>query len=69
MEVKEIAKSGTMLLNRITKLFEVKSILSLLVAYVFAKLALDGILEKDTVSLVIGMVFGSFFQYQASKKE
>lgn len=53
--------------NKVTKLFDAKTILSLTAAYVFAALALKGFLDKENVMVILVMVFQSFFSYQTNK--
>lgn len=53
--------------DRIAKLFEVKSLLSIAAATVFVTQSLNGSLESKDVMLIIVLVFQAFFSYQTNK--
>ncbi len=56
------------LIKRISKLIDVKSIISLIAGVVFAILALRGDLGIDNTMILLTLVFQSFFSYQHTKK-
>lgn len=56
------------LLTRIVKLLDVKSIISIIAAIIFAVLSLSGELGTDNTMILLTLVFQSFFSYQSSKK-
>ena len=56
------------ILDKIAKLIDVKSFLSLGVLAVFVYLALNGSLESKDVMVIITVVFTFFFSYQNNKK-
>ncbi len=55
------------LLKRIAKLIDVKSIISLISAVIFAVLAIRGELGVDNTMILLTLVFQSFFSYQRNK--
>lgn len=57
------------LLKRIYKLIDVKSIISIIAAIIFAVLAIRGDLGVDNTMILLTLVFQSFFNYQSSKKK
>lgn len=57
------------ILKKIAKLIDVKSIISLASAAVFAILAIRGDLGVDNVMILLTLVFQSFFTYQSNKKK
>ena len=57
------------ILDKIAKLIDVKSIISLIVTIVFAILAIRGDIEVDNIMTVVILVFQFFFNYQNSKKK
>lgn len=58
----------TELIKKITKLIDVKSIISIISAVIFAVLAVRGELGVDNTMILLTMVFQSFFSYQTNKK-
>ena len=56
-------------LKRIAKLIDVKSIISLISAVIFAILAIRGELGVDNTMILLTLVFQSFFSYQNNKKK
>lgn len=56
------------ILDKIAKLIDVKSFLSLGVLAVFVYLAISGSLESKDVMVIITIVFTFFFSYQNNKK-
>ncbi len=55
------------ILKRIAKLIDVKSIISLISAVIFAVLAIRGELGVDNTMILLTLVFQSFFSYQRNK--
>ncbi|MDD4565507.1 MAG: hypothetical protein PHE79_08575 [Eubacteriales bacterium] len=55
--------------KKIAKLIDVKSIISLIAAVIFAVLAIRGELGTDNVMILLTLVFQSFFSYQTHKKD
>ncbi len=55
--------------ERIVKLLEVKSIISVISAVIFAILAIRGDLGVDNTMILLTLVFQSFFSYQNRKGE
>ncbi len=55
--------------ERIAKLLEVKSIISVISAVIFAILAIRGDLGVDNTMILLTLVFQSFFSYQNKKRE
>lgn len=56
-------------LKRIAKLINVKSIISIIAAVIFAILAVRGELGVDNTMILLTLVFQSFFSYQNTKKK
>lgn len=56
-------------LKKITKLIDVKSIISIIAAVIFAILAVRGELGVDNTMILLTLVFQSFFSYQSNKKK
>ena len=57
------------IIKRIAKLIDVKSIISLISAVIFAILAIRGELGVDNTMILLTLVFQSFFSYQTNKKK
>ncbi len=57
------------ILRQITRLFEVKSLLTLAAAAVFVVLALNGTLDSKDVLIILTLVFQSYFAYQNNKRD
>jgi hypothetical protein len=57
------------IMKKLAKLLDVKSLLSLIAAVVFAVLALRGDMEVKDAMVVVILVFQSFFSYQNAKKK
>lgn len=57
------------IIKRIAKLIDVKSIISLISAVIFAILAVRGELGVDNTMILLTLVFQSFFSYQTNKKK
>jgi hypothetical protein len=55
--------------EKLLKLLEVKSIISLITAFVFAYLSVKQILGAESVMAIIILVFKFFFDYQESKNK
>lgn len=55
--------------QKISKLIDVKSIISIIAAVVFGILAIRGSLGVDNTMILLTLVFQSFFSYQNSKKK
>lgn len=55
--------------QKILKLIDVKSIISIIAAIVFGILAIRGNLGVDNTMILLTLVFQSFFSYQNSKKK
>jgi len=55
--------------QKISKLIDVKSIISIIAAVVFGILAIRGNLGVDNTMILLTLVFQSFFSYQNSKKK
>ncbi|WFD12193.1 MULTISPECIES: hypothetical protein [Clostridia] len=55
------------ILKRIAKLIDVKSIISIISAVIFAILAIRGELGVDNTMILLTLVFQSFFSYQNTK--
>ena len=49
------------LIEAITKLIKVKTIITLMIAWLFIILSIKGILPVETIAMVIGMVFTYYF--------
>lgn len=62
-------KSFENLINKITALINVKTGVTFIVAYVFAKLALQGTIQPGEAMVVITMVFGFYFGTQKQKSD
>ncbi|AZK48780.1 hypothetical protein [Paenibacillus lentus] len=56
-------------LKRVSKLIDVKSIISIIAAVIFAILAVRGELGVDNTMILLTLVFQSFFSYQSGKKK
>lgn len=56
------------IIKRIAKLIDVKSIISLISAVIFAILAVRGELGVDNTMILLTLVFQSFFSYQTNKQ-
>ncbi|MBA9087457.1 hypothetical protein FHR92_003942 [Fontibacillus solani] len=56
-------------LKKVTKLIDVKSIISIIAAVIFAILAVRGELGIDNTMILLTLVFQSFFSYQNGKKK
>lgn len=57
------------LFKKVAKLIDVKSIISLIAAVIFAVLAIRGELGVDNVMILLTLVFQSFFSYQTHKRD
>lgn len=57
------------MLKKLSKLVDVKSIISLMAACVFGVLAIRGDLGVDNTMILLTLVFQSFFSYQTNKKK
>lgn len=57
------------LVKKVAKLIDVKSIISLVAAAVFAILAIRGDLEVKDTMVLLTLVFQSFFSYQTHKRD
>lgn len=57
------------IIEKIAKLLEVKSIISITAVVVFAILAIRGELTVENVMVLLTMVFQSFFSYQSNKRD
>lgn len=55
------------LIKAVTELLKVKSLITLIIITVFAIMALRGLLDSKDVMMVVGLVCGSYFSYQAGK--
>jgi len=55
--------------KKIAKLIDVKSIISVISAIIFAVLSIRGELGTDNTMILLTLVFQSFFSYQNSRKE
>lgn len=55
--------------KKFAKLVDVKSIISLIAAVIFAILAIRGDLGVDNTMILLTLVFQSFFSYQSNKKK
>lgn len=55
------------LLGNIAKLFKVKTIISLVCVFVFARLALVGVITADNVMVIVSMVIAFYFGTQTEK--
>lgn len=55
------------LLHNIAALFKVKTIISLVCIFVFARLALTGVITSDNVMVIVSMVIAFYFGTQAEK--
>lgn len=55
------------LFKKVTKLVDVKSIISIISAIIFAILAVRGELGIDNTMILLTLVFQSFFSYQTNK--
>jgi len=53
--------------EKLMKLLEIKSIITLIIIFVFAVLALQGKLERETVTGIIILVLNNYFNYQHGK--
>jgi hypothetical protein len=56
------------LLKKIAKMMDVKSIISIIAAVIFAIMAVGGELGVDNTMILLTLVFQSFFSYQTNKK-
>lgn len=59
----------TEFLKRIAKLIDVKSIISIISAIIFAVLAIRGDLGVDNTMILLTLVFQSFFSFQNAKNK
>jgi hypothetical protein len=57
------------IIKKVAKLIDVKSIISLISAVIFAILAIRGELGVDNTMILLTLVFQSFFSYQSNKKK
>jgi hypothetical protein len=57
------------LIKKVTKLIDVKSIISIIAVVIFAILAVRGELGVDNTMILLTLVFQSFFSYQNTKKK
>ena len=57
------------MLKKLAKLIDVKSIISLISAVIFAVLAIRGDLGVDNTMILLALVFQSFFSYQVNKNK
>ena len=57
------------IIKKVAKLIDVKSIISLISAVIFAILAIRGELGVDNTMILLTLVFQSFFSYQTNKKK
>ena len=57
------------IVKKVAKLIDVKSIISLISAVIFAILAVRGELGVDNTMILLTLVFQSFFSYQNNKKK
>ncbi len=57
------------IMKKIAKLIDVKSIISLISAVIFAILAIRGELGVDNTMILLTLVFQSFFSYQTNKNK
>ena len=57
------------IIKKVAKLLDVKSIISLISAVIFAILAVRGELGVDNTMILLTLVFQSFFSYQTNKKK
>ncbi len=57
------------IIKKVAKLIDVKSIISLISAVIFAILAIRGELGVDNTMILLTLVFQSFFSYQNNKKK
>jgi hypothetical protein len=55
--------------KKLTKLIDVKSIISIIAAVIFAILAVRGELGVDNTMILLTLVFQSFFSYQNGKNK
>lgn len=55
--------------NNIAALFKVKTMISLVCIYVFARLSLEGVITPDNVMVIVSMVIAFYFGTQSEKKE
>ncbi len=55
------------LLHNIAALFKVKTIISLVCIFVFARLSLLGVITPDNVMVIISMVIAFYFGTQAER--
>lgn len=56
-----------MIREKLSKLLEVKSIISIIITLVFAYLAVKQILNGESVMIIITLVLKYFFDYQNNK--
>lgn len=56
------------LLHNIAALFKVKTIISLVCIFVFARLSLVGIITPDNVMVIVATVIAFYFGTQAERK-
>ena len=56
------------ILSNLANLIKVKTIVTLVVALVFAKLALQGVISADNVMIIISMVVSFYFGTQHEKQ-
>ena len=61
-------KELEVLVKNFANLIKVKTLVTLVVVYVFAKMALTGVITPDNVMLVVGMVIAFYFGTQHEKK-
>ena len=57
------------IIKKVAKLIDVKSIISLISAVIFAILAIRDELGVDNTMILLTLVFQSFFSYQNNKKK
>jgi hypothetical protein len=57
------------IIKKVAKLIDVKSIISIISAVIFAILAIRGELGVDNTMILLTLVFQSFFSYQNNKKK
>jgi len=55
--------------KQLTKLLDVKSLLTIMAGAVFVVLALRGVLDSENVMIILALVFQSYFSYQNNKKQ
>ena len=55
------------LLENIARLFKVKTMISLVCIFVFARLALTGVITADNVMVIVSMVIAFYFGTQSER--